>query len=215
MRLFYLTTACLFLSILSDGQVQINLFGGPQFSKASYKVNDSKQKTSFKPGIQAGIGLKIPFENRIYFAPSVFYSHKGYKVNFNKHVFPPDPDASDNNVTMHTMEFAPMLQIDLSDQPDHFYISFGPSLDIQIYGREKFHLLNTGESVNKNIVFGFEEYGRYSIAAIGRVGYESKNGMIIFAQYNLGLGSINNADYGPNILHRVFGISVGKYLNRK
>ena len=215
MRLFYLTIACLCLSVLSFGQVQFNLFGGSQISKANYKVSDEKQKNSFKPGIQAGIGLKVPFENKIYFAPSIFYSYKGYKVNFNKYVFPPDPDASNNNVTMHTLEIAPLLQFDLSDKADHYYISFGPSLDLQLYGREKFQILNTGEAVNKKIVFGFSDYGRYSISAIGRIGYENKNGIIIFAQYNLGLGSINNADNGPNILHRVFGVSVGKYLNRK
>ena len=29
------------------------------------------------------------------------------------------------------------------------------------------------------------------------------------------LGSINNADYGPRIRHRVFGVSIGKYFKKK
>ena len=170
MKNICLFAVLLLITAVLNAQVQFNYFGGSQISTALYKVNDSKQNTSLKLGIQAGIGMKVPFENKIFFAPVIFYSLKGYKVSLDSHVFPPDPEASNNNVSMHTIEAAPLVQIDLSDQPGHYFISFGPSLDFQIKGKEKFHLM-TGESVNKNMKFSFGDYGRYSIAAIGRIGY--------------------------------------------
>jgi hypothetical protein len=63
--------------------------------------------------------------------------------------------------------------------------------------------------------FSFGDYGHYAANAIIQFGYESKNGLIIFGQCSLGLASINNADYGPEIRHRAYGISVGKYLHHK
>src|SRR5258705_7773400 len=154
MKLLYLATAVFLISVVSDAQVEFNFFAGPQITKASYKVNDTKQNTDFKIGFQAGIGMKVPFENKLYFAPSLFYSLKGYKVQLNKYTFPPDPDASDNDVTLHTVEIAPLLQFDFSNKPGHFFISFGPSFDFQLYGKEKFNLL-TGGTVKKDMKFGF------------------------------------------------------------
>ena len=109
-------------------------------------------------------------------------------------------------------EAAALIQFDLGTKQDHYFISFGPSLDIQIKGKEKYKLM-TGESINKDMRFSYGDYGRYSIAAIGRFGYEFNNELMIFVQYNMGLGSINNADNGPIILHRVFGISIARVLH--
>jgi hypothetical protein len=44
------------------------------------------------------------------------------------------------------------------------------------------------------------------------IGYELKNGFFVLGQYSHGLANINNADHGPRIRHRVFGISIGKFL---
>ena len=57
-------------------------------------------------------------------------------------------------------------------------------------------------------------YGRYSANFIAQLGYETNSGFIIFAQYSHGATSINNADLGPRIRHRVFGLSIGKYLKK-
>ena len=212
MKKIYLLAVIIIITANAEAQVQLSIFGGPQTTTALYKVNDSKQKTSQKFGFQAGVGLKIPFDNKIFFSPVAFYSLKGYKVKLDSRVFPPDPEALENNVTMHTFEAAALIQFDFSDKPSHYFISFGPSLDLQLKGKEKYRLM-TGESINKDMRFSYGDYGRYSIAAIGRIGYEYNNEYMIFAQYNMGLGSINNADNGPIILHRVFGISIARFLH--
>jgi len=215
MKLLSLAFFTLLLTLGAGAQNQIGIFAGPQATTARYTIKEEKQKTSMKYGFQLGGVMKVPFDNQLFFAPTVFYSMKGYKVDFTRFAFPPDVDAKDNDVTVHTFEVAPLLQVDFSKDPSHFFIKFGPSLDVQLFGKESFHLISTGATVNRNMKFSFGDYGYASMNGIGQFGYESSNGFSIFAQYSFGIGSISNADDGPKIYHRVFGISVGKYLNRK
>ena len=214
MKLLSLVFFSLLLTLGAAAQNQIGIFAGPQASTARYTVENLKQKTSMKFGFQLGGMMKIPFESKLFFCPTVFYSMKGYKVNFTRYAFPPDVDAKDNNTTIHTFEIAPLLQIDFSNDPSHFFIKFGPSLDVQLFGKESFHLMSTGATVNRNMKFSYGDYGFASMNGIGQLGYESSSGFSIFAQYSFGIGSISNADYGPKIYHRVFGISAAKYLKR-
>jgi hypothetical protein len=196
------------------GQNKIAIFAGAQANGTKYTVVDIKQKSDFKFGYQAGISMKVPFDSKLFFAPAVFYSMKGYAVTFKNYAFPPDVTAKDNSTTLQTVELAGLLQLDFSSKPSHLFLKAGPSLDFQLIGKEKYNLIN-GSSVKRNMTFGFGDYGHFSANMIAQLGYETKSGFMVFAQYNHGLSNINNADNGPQILHRVYGISVGKYLKRK
>jgi hypothetical protein len=207
---FFLLAMGLAFALTSQSQVQFSAFAGPQVTTASYNVKGVKQKTSNKYGFQLGMGMKVPFESRLYFSPAIYYSLKGYKVVFTKYAFPPDADAINNNTTFHTIETAFLLQYDFSDKPGHFFIKAGPSLDFHLFGREKF--TTTMEEVERNTPFGYDKYGHYSANMLVNIGYELKNGFFVLGQYSHGLANINNADHGPRIRHRVFGISIGKFL---
>lgn len=187
---------------------------GPQLTSANYKVEDEKQPTDFKIGGQAGVTVKVPFENQLYFAPSIYYSLKGYKVSLNNPSFPPGEDAMSNNVSVHTLEIAPLLHFDLSKKTAHPFIQFGPAIDIAVYGKEKIVLKN-GDKVNRDMKFSFGDYGRFTSSVIGRLGYQLQNGVFFFGHVTYGLGSMNNADNGPRIRHRVYGISVDRYFSGK
>lgn len=214
MKFISLTIIILLLAACANSQVQFNLFAGPQATTAKYTITGTKQDTKIKPGFQLGAGMKVPFENKLFFAPAAFYSLKGYKVTYNKFSALPDVNAKDNNTSIHTFELAALLQYDFNTSPNHFFIKAGPSLDFQLIGNEKYNLLTSG-SVDRKMKFSYGDYGHYSANALAQFGYESSNGLIIFAQYTHGLASINNFDGGPLIRHRAFGISVGKYLKRK
>jgi hypothetical protein len=203
----------LLITIIASSQVKFDLFAGPQATATHYTILNVKQKNDLKFGFQAGLGLKVPFENKLSFSPAAFYSMKGYKVTLNQPSFPPDSNAKDNNTTIHTFELAALLQYDFNNQPDHFFIKGGPSLDFQLFGKETFNL-KAGGSVSRNMKFSYADYGHYSANMLAQFGYETGNGLLIFAQYSHGLASINNADGGPAIRHRVYGISIGKYINR-
>ncbi|MES1198097.1 MAG: porin family protein, partial [Chitinophagaceae bacterium] len=188
----FLITATLFITLTASGQVDLNVFAGPQATATKYTIRNEKQKNDSKIGFQAGIGLKIPFEGNLSFSPAAFYSMKGYKVTFNQYAFPPDVNAKDNNTTIHTFELAILLQYDFNNEPDHFFIKGGPSLDFQLIGHETFNLL-TGGSVDRDMKFSYGDYGHYSANMLAQFGYETSSGLIIFAQYSHGLASINNA----------------------
>lgn len=214
MKLIFITVITLLTTLSANSQVQFNFFAGPQATTANYTIGGTKQETEMKIGFHAGIGMKVAFENQLFFAPAAYYSLKGYKVTYNKFNALPDVNAKDNNTTLHTFEVAPLLQFDFNNNPSHFFIKAGPGLDFQLIGNEKFNLLTTG-SVDRKMKFSYGDYGHFSANGLFQLGYEAGNGLIIFAQYTHGLASINNMDGGPQIKHRVFGISFGKYLNRK
>ena len=182
-------------------------------TSASYAIESVKQQTSYKPGLQAGIGLKVEFDTRLFFAPAIYYSMKGYKASFKGISFPPDSAALDNNTSFHSVETAFLLQYDFSDKPGHFFIKGGPSLDFQLFGREKFN--TPSGPVKRATPFGYDKYGHYLANLILQLGYELKNDFFIYGHYSQGVTDVNNADAGPRIRHRAIGISFGKFLRSK
>ena len=208
-----ITALTLLLVFNVHGQIQFGLFAGPQITGINYKVNDIKQESSLKPGINIGAQLKVPFENRLSFAPSMMYNLRGYKVNFTGKSFPPDSTAIDNNTSFHTVELAFLLQHDFNLEPGHAFIRLGPSLDFALFGNEKYNTANS--SVDRKMKFSFGDYGHYLASVIIQLGYEMKNGVFFYGHYNYSLTSMNNADLGPKIGNRAAGISIGKYLNSK
>ena len=203
--------AALLLFMNCSGQTSFGIFGGPQATSANYKVFGKKQSTDYKFGFMLGAGFKLPFEKKLFFAPVMYYSMKGYKVKFTEFSYPPDPSAIDNDTRIHCIELAPLLQFDFSNEPSHFFIKGGPGLDFQLFGNEKYNLAN-GSKVDRKMPFSFGDYGNYSANAHIQFGYESSSGLFLSAQYSHGLSSINNFDGGPKIRHRVFGLIVGKNL---
>jgi hypothetical protein len=202
----------LLMAINLNGQIQVGLFAGPQITGVNYKANEKKQESELKIGINIGAQLKVPFENKLSFAPSFMYNLRGYKVKFNSISFPPDSSAIDNNTSFHTVELAFLLQLDFNTDPGHAFIRFGPSLDFALFGNEKYNTANS--SVDRNMKFGFGDYGHYLASAIVQFGYEFANGAFLYGHYNYGLTSMNNADRGPKIGNRAAGITIGKFLKK-
>src|SRR5215213_8202977 len=213
MRLkFPLTVIAVLVFVAGSAQVRFAVYAGPQATSVRYMVNDKKQPASWKYGAMGGVSVKVPFDNQLYFFPSVYYSLKGYKVTLENPSFPPTQFAKNNNTTLQTVAIAPLFQIDLNKDPSHPFVRFGPSVDFAFSGREKFDTVSrtgvTG-SVDRPMVFSFGDYGRFTAQAVLHAGYETSTGFMVFAFYEHGIGSMNNADSGPRILHRIVGLSVG------
>lgn len=212
--LILLFIAC---SLFGKAQVRLAFFAGPQTTSASYKVAGKNQPNDYKYGFMAGAAAKVDFENQLYFFPSVYYSLKGYKVALNDPAFPPTEFAKNNNTTIHTIEISPLFQIDLSKNPSHYFVRFGPAVDFAFSGRERFDtvgMAGTTGTVDRPMIFSFGDYGRFSAQANLHFGYQASTGLMVFAFYQHGFGSMNNADFGPRIFHRIAGISVGWLFNK-
>lgn len=193
-------------------QVQLAFFAGPQTTSARYLVNNISQPTQYKYGVMAGMAAKVEFENQFYFFPSIYYSLKGYKVTLNNSANPPTEFAKNNNTTIHTIEAAPIFQIDFNKKPSHLFVRFGPAVDFTFAGKEKFDTVSTTglrATISRSMKFSFADYGRITAQAVIHFGYETGKGFMLFAFYEHGFGSMNNADAGPKIFHRIAGISFG------
>jgi hypothetical protein len=203
----------------SFAQMQVVGFAGPQITSAQYKVKDEKQSVDYKMGVTAGGGLKVVFDNQFYFFPALYYSLKGYKVILKDGSFPPAKTALNNNTTIHTVELCPMFQVDFNKRPSHLFVRFGAAVDFAVSGRESFDSVNTAIGqvvhVSRPMKFAFTEYGRYSASANLHFGYETGSRLLLWAFYNHGIGSMNNADNGPTILHRIGGIAFGYIIGRQ
>jgi hypothetical protein len=209
---FRLTIPAILCCVFCHAQVQFAVFAGPQATTAHYTVDEKKQPATWKIGAMAGGAVKVPFDNKLFFFPSIYYSMKGYKVTLNDPSFPPTQFAKNNDVTVHTVEISPLFQIDFNKQPQHFFVRFGPAVDFAFSGREKFDTVSrvgTKGSVDRAMIFSFGDYGRITAQGNFHFGYETGKGLMLFAFYEHGIGSMNNADGGPKILHRIAGISAG------
>jgi hypothetical protein len=210
-RIYFFLLSALFTNSFIVAQTRFNFFAGPQISTVNYVVKGGNQSSTLKPGFQLGMGAKIEFENRLFFSPSAYYSLKGYKVTLSQAAAPPDLTAINNNVSVHTIETAFLLQYDFSKNPSHFFIKLGPALDFQISGHEKFDRVD-GTSVSRKMKYGFGDYGRYAASAVLHAGYEMSSSIFFYAYYEQGLTNLDNADTGPTIKSKVAGITIGKYF---
>lgn len=213
MKTIALVLSFLVAGVSARSQVNFLAFAGAHGSSAQYFVKGQRQDVSYKPGGIAGLGVKIPFENKLFFSPAVFYSLKGYKVDYTRFSETPRLDAVANNTTMHAIEAAFLFQFDFSAKPGHFFIKAGPTLEMYVSGKEKLKL-DDGTTVNRSMPFGFQTYGRYGANLIAQFGYETAGGFLIAAQYTRGLTDLSNQDGGPDIRQRAIGLTVGKYFHR-
>jgi hypothetical protein len=212
-RIFIVFSFFLF-SLTGAAQVRFSVFAGPQRTSAHYTVtiDKIKQPTRFKTGLMGGAALKVEFDNRLYFFPSIYYSLKGYEVQLKTPAFPPTEYAINNNTKIHTIEVSPLLHYEFSKKPCHWFMRLGPAVDVAIKGREKFDTVSVyGEraTVDRAMKFSFGDYGLLSAQANLHFGYETEKGFMVFAFYEHGFGSMNNADRGPKIFHRIIGLSFG------
>lgn len=197
-----------FFFVFQSANAQVRLFAGPQITTAKYLIRNVKQATESKQSFQAGIGLTTLVEGPLFFSPSLFFSQKGYNATFNGISVPPDSAAKNNNTTIRTIAFAPLLQLNLSGGRSHFFLRFGPGFDYAFAGREVFD--STGnKKVDRSMNFGSTGYSPVTAFANFQLGFQHKAGFHLYANYEHGLSNLNNSDLGPTILHRIAGVSLG------
>ena len=206
-----LTAMALLIAHFVNCQIYFAASAGPQATGVHYIVDHKKQESSMKLGVNAGFQVKIPLEGRLYFAPSLMYNLRGYKVKYNASPDMPNPEAIDNNTSFHTIELGFLFQHDFKMAPGHFFIRFGPSLDFALFGNEKYNTQNNG-LVERAMPFNFASYGHYLASAIVHFGYEFKNKWYVYGHYNYSIGTMSNVDYGDYIGNRAAGISIGYYF---
>lgn len=204
----------LLLVFSASSHAQLTIFAGPQMTSASYSIRDAAQQTAYKTGFMGGVSLKTQFEGPLYFTPMLFFSRKGFDVTFDRAAFPPDSGAVNNSTIINTIELAPLFQVNLSKKENYAFVRFGPSFDFNLSGKESFDS-TSGKRINQDMTFSFGEYSYATIAVNAQAGFQHRSGFTAFAFVNLGVSSLNNADLGPKIFHRIGGVALGWRLGKK
>lgn len=202
----------LFCSYASNAQ--ITLFAGPQITSADYAIREVRQETGSKTGFMGGIGVKTLIEGPVYFSPMLFFSRKGYDVSFDRPAFPPDSGAVNNSTAISTIELAPLIQFNFSKKENYVFLRLGPSFDFNLSGKEAFDS-TSGKRISRDMKFTFGDYSHATISMNAQGGFQHRSGFTAFVFINVGVSSLNNADYGPKIFHRVGGVAVGWQPGRK
>ena len=199
----------LFAGSWTISQAQVRIFAGPQYSTTKYTIRNVKQDTEGKQGFMAGIGLTYQVEGPLYFAPSLYFSQKGYKVSaYNLPSIPPNEDARNNDVTLRSIALTPLLQFNLSKKESFAFVRLGPGFEKALSGREVFDSAGV-KTIDRNMTFSSTAYSPATAFLNVQLGYELANGLCFLAHYEHGLSSLNNRDLGPMILQRSAGILIG------
>ena len=180
----------------------------------SKKQEQAKQETESKVGYIAGVGYKTLIEGNFYFSPMLQYSRKGYKVSFDRPAFPPDSGAVNNNTSLNAIELAPLVQFNFSKKESYGFLRFGPSFEINISGKETFDSSDV-KTISRDMRFNYVTYSHATVSLNLQTGFQHKNGFTAFVFLNIGMSSLNNADYGPKIFQRVGGVALGWQLGKK
>lgn len=207
--IFHLLIICSYSST-----AQVTIFAGPQMTSADYSIREARQETGYKTGFMGGLGIKTLIEGPVYFSPMLFFSRKGYDVTFDRPAFPPDSGAVNNSTTINTIELAPLIQFNFSKKENYLFLRLGPSFDFNLSGSEAFDS-TSGKRINRAMKFSFGDYSHATISMNAQSGFQHRSGFTAFVFINVGFSSLNNADFGPKIFHRVGGVAVGWRLGRK
>jgi hypothetical protein len=196
-RIVPLALLLLISSIVFAQPVQWNFRAGWHTSSAQIidKSSSKKSPSNHLNGLSAAVGIKVEFDNQLYFSPRIQYSLHGFELAGTKN----DPAVQ---YRLHYIEFPILLQLDFTKKNQGLFASFGPSVGGAISGS------TTKESQKEPMRFGMTQYNRINIDAMAQIGYEFKNGLSIDAAYTYGLTSITNGDELPIIRMAQLGLGL-------
>jgi hypothetical protein len=184
-----------------QGFTHMGFRAGYNYGFSSYKAPD---KLPGKPvhGGYAGVQLKIPFDNHLFFAPQMDVNYRGMTLK--------QPAANEySKITEFQLRLAPLLQVDFGT-PDKntYFLQFGPSIGFGIKGKQTRQDGNNNP-LQKNLTYGYQAYGRYDASAHLGLGYETAAGFRLLAEYVHGISNMINTEFGPNLKYSSISLGIG------
>jgi hypothetical protein len=214
MQKFLLTVICTtIISSLVNAQdltdIKFGIKGGYQLNLSSFITT---KKVSSKPvhGGYAGVMMKIPFDNRLSFAPHVDVAYRGAATDS---IHP----SNYSSVKEFQMRVMPLLQIDFKhpdEKANTLFVHFGPSVEFGLKGKQVLQDASNNKQKG-DLRYGYQRYGRYDASWRTGIGYETTGGLRVLLEYAHGLGNMINTENGGTIKYRVVSLGVGYWLGKK
>lgn len=191
------------ISLLAQdlGKIHMGFRAGYNYGLSVFKA-PGKLGSNPVHGGYAGVQLKIPFDNHLFFAPQMDVNYRGMTLK--------TPVANEfSKVTEFQVRVAPLLQIDFA-QPDQntFFLQFGPSIGFGLKGNQTKQDASNNP-VKSQLRYGYQAYGRYDANAHIGFGYETAEGFRFMAEYIHGIGNMINTEFGPVLKYRTISLGIG------
>lgn len=219
-------TKWLFLSLLmittytANAQLSLGVQGGAVLSNAggdqsSFSVDaDPQSKFSW----QAGLMADIPFgEGGLRFIPELKYVNKGFKANTTIDFLGQTTSVTGSS-NLGYLELPLNLGYALDLGGGQLILGAGPYLAYGIGGKNKFEAKVNGtlvQSVDEKVNFGSgeDELKPFDYGANVMAGYLMSNGLMIKANYGLGLANISNVS-NSSFKNSYLGLSLVYFFKR-
>jgi hypothetical protein len=174
------------------------------FAKVNY--TNEKQPVAAKHGFGIAGTVKVPFEGMLNFSPYVGYNMKGFIVK------PKNGPIKEQNFTLHYIDIAPVLSLDIPAGGNTFVIQGGPILGLTRFGKLK-TTTTANVTTSEKIAFGYGGYGWFDLGLTTGMGFHF-NKRFIEIIYTPSLTNINNnvETDGINIRNRMFSLNFGYYF---
>jgi Outer membrane protein beta-barrel domain len=222
MNKWLLTATLLFLSVAGFSQVSIGSQLSGVISNPSIKSTDLfdqsiDAKSMF--GWKAGFVFDVPFgEDGWRFMPEINWVNKGFKVDLNTtYLTQPVSVKGNSNIGYIELPLNIAYAVEMGD--NNLIIGAGPYLAYGVAGKNDFEG-SVGSQVvvsnNEKIDFGSDpgQVKPFDYGANLTVGYLLHAGMMLRANYNLGLANISNEGNGSSYKNSYFGFSLIYFFKR-
>lgn len=181
-------------------------YSEPVFSVGGYTYSYS---TSFIVGGKAGVIADIPLMNVLYLQPGMFYSMKGYDINYTYS----DGSYLDGRMRVSYIEMPVNLIYKTGTEGSgRFFAGAGPYLGVAIHGNVNVSMGGAGIiypfELDQSLTIGnsgFSMIKRLDIGAGANLGYEMPFGMFFRGQFQYGFF---NTSPQAQVTQRIFGGSV-------
>ena len=200
MKKILLTIITIFaINAVASAQMRFGIKGGLNLANESISssaLGGLSLSPSMRIGFHAGLVMDSPITESISIQPNLLFSQKGFKLSAN---------GNDISTTFNYIE----LPINfLYHASESFSVGAGPYLGYALSGT-----VSSG-SQNTNVTFGSGEARRLDYGLNLTAGYEVSPGLVISANYSLGLANISD-DSSETIKNNVIGFSLTKFFGEK
>ncbi len=220
MKMRAIVTLLIALSGLSTAaQVSVALQGGAIFSKPKATLNEQTSGMDFladsRTGYSAGMMADIPFgEGGLRLMPELNYVSKGLK---GKNVF--SVQQTQIGIDLKSAIGYVELPVNLAYSiplGDHYLVfGAGPYAAIGLHGKTKAQVTvnNNVQEEEEDITFGSaqDQLKRFDYGANAMVGFIMNNGLMLKANYSLGLSELSNDPASP-YKNRYLGVSLAYFF---
>ena len=208
-KTFFLFITSFIIQCTGISQLQIGVFGGPQFSIRYYTktIADNRFITSVNAGVTSLVALSKKFRLHESFG----YSGKGvFLHDFKFNDGGGSATAGDMNILLHYLELRSPIDYNVAISPKStLLIGAGPYFSYAVAGRQEIKNNDYFASfLNRKLDFE-DEYNRFEFGITSNIGLELRQKFLFNIYTDIGLSNIFKMESSKTISHRSFSFTLG------